>query len=143
MHGHAVVGEQGGQERAQNAPLGGPSVEEQRGGDVVASPHHLGAARQEVQDPFAQDRVENQGLKLNDEFGGYYGVAKITEAGVSYLPLFNFKHQLSEELTDHCTCTQPICKWPTQLPHPHIVIFLLHPSISIWSSSSAHLSVPC
>ena len=47
MHGHAVVGEQGVQERAENAPLWCPSVEEQRGGDVKY-PHHLGAARQEV-----------------------------------------------------------------------------------------------
>jgi hypothetical protein len=28
----------------------------------------------------------------------------------SYISLTNFKHQLSEQLTDHCTCTQPICK---------------------------------
>jgi hypothetical protein len=34
VRGHAVVGEQGVQERAQNAPLWGPSVEDQRGGDV-------------------------------------------------------------------------------------------------------------
>jgi hypothetical protein len=34
----------------------------------------LGAARQEVQDPVAHDGVETQGLKLNDEFGVYYGV---------------------------------------------------------------------
>ena len=33
-----------------------------------------GAARQEVQDPIAQGGVETQGLKLNDELGGYYGV---------------------------------------------------------------------
>jgi len=39
MFGHAVVGEQGVQERAQNAPLWGPRVEDQRGGDVVAYPH--------------------------------------------------------------------------------------------------------
>ena len=74
MHGHAVMGEQEVQERAENAPLWGPSVEDQRGGDVVAYLHHLGAARQEVQDPVAQGRVETQGLELNDEFGGYYGV---------------------------------------------------------------------
>ena len=43
-----------------------------RGGDVVSYPHHLGAARQEVQDPVAQGGVETQGLKLDDEFGGYY-----------------------------------------------------------------------
>ena len=45
MHGHAVVGEQGVQERAQNAPLWGASVEDQRGGDVVTYPHHLGMER--------------------------------------------------------------------------------------------------
>ena len=37
-------------------------------------PHHLGASHQEVQDPVAQGGVETQGLKLNYEFGGYYGV---------------------------------------------------------------------
>ena len=70
MHGHAVMGEQGVQERAQNAPLWGPSVEDLRGGDVVAYPHHLGAARQEVQYPVAQGGVETQGLELDDEFKG-------------------------------------------------------------------------
>ena len=75
MHSHAVVGEQGVQERAQNAPLWGPSVvEDQRGGDVVAYPHHLGAARQEVQYPVAQAGVETQVLELEGEFGVYYGV---------------------------------------------------------------------
>ena len=47
---------------------------------------------------------------------------------------------------DHCTCTQPICKLHTQLPHPHIITYplaLLHPSISTCTSSSAHLSRPC
>jgi hypothetical protein len=39
---------------AENTPLWGPSVEDQRGGDVVSYPHHLGAARQKVQDPVAQ-----------------------------------------------------------------------------------------
>jgi hypothetical protein len=28
----------------------------------------------------------------------------------TYISLTNFKHQLSEQLTDHCTCTLPICK---------------------------------
>ena len=74
MHGHTAMGEQGVQERAENAHLWGPSVEDQRGGGVVTYPHHLGAARQEVQDPVAQGGVETQGLELNDEFGGYYGV---------------------------------------------------------------------
>ena len=45
MTTQAVVGVQ---ERAENAPLWGPSVENQRGGDVV--------------------------LELGDEFGGYNGV---------------------------------------------------------------------
>ena len=53
---------------------GGPSVEDQRGGDVVTYPHQLGADRQEVQCPVAQGGVETQGLELDDEFGGYYGV---------------------------------------------------------------------
>ena len=51
----------------------GPSVEDQRGGDVVSYPHHLGAALQEVQDPGAQGGVETlvtslEGtMVLNDE----------------------------------------------------------------------------
>ena len=64
MRGHAVVGEQGVQERAQNTPLWGPSVEDQRVGDVVAYPHHLGAARQEVQYPVAQGRVSSLMMSL-------------------------------------------------------------------------------
>jgi hypothetical protein len=66
--------EQGIQERAENAPLWGPSVEDQRGGDVVTYPHHLGAAHKEVQDPVAQGGVETQGLELNDELGRYYDI---------------------------------------------------------------------
>ena len=68
------MGEQGVQERAQNAPLWGPSVEDQRGGYVVAYPHHLGAAPQEDQYPVAPGGVEPQGLALDAELGGYYGV---------------------------------------------------------------------
>ena len=68
------MSEQGVQERAENAPLWGPSVEEQRVGNVVSYPHHLRVARQKVQDTVAQGRVETQGLELSDEFGGYYGV---------------------------------------------------------------------
>ena len=33
-----------------------------------------GPARQKVQDPFAQGRVQTQGPKLKDELGEYYGV---------------------------------------------------------------------
>jgi hypothetical protein len=65
------MGEQGVQEGAEHAPLWGPSVEDQRSEDVV---YHLGAVRQEVQDPNAQGGVETQGLKVIDELGGYYGV---------------------------------------------------------------------
>ena len=36
--------------------------------------YHLGVARQIVQDPVAQGGVQTQGLKLNDELGGYYAV---------------------------------------------------------------------
>ena len=53
MLGHAVVGEQGVQEGTKHAPLRSPRVESQHGGCVVAYTHHLGAARQEVQDPVA------------------------------------------------------------------------------------------
>ena len=35
MHGHAVIGEQGVQEIAENTPLWGPSVEDQRCGDLL------------------------------------------------------------------------------------------------------------
>jgi hypothetical protein len=28
----------------------------------------------------------------------------------TYISLTNFKHRLSEQLTDRCSCTQPICK---------------------------------
>ena len=69
MHGQAVVVNQGVQERDHNAPLWGPRVEDQRGGDVVTYPRWW-----EVQYPVAQGGVETQGLKLDDEFGGYYGV---------------------------------------------------------------------
>jgi hypothetical protein len=74
MYGHAVLSEQGVQEGAEHAPLWGSRVQDQRSGDVVSYLHHLGAAHQEVQDPIAQGVVETQGLKLNDELGGYYGV---------------------------------------------------------------------
>ena len=55
--GHAVVGEQGVQEGTKHAPLKGPRVVEQRGRCVVAYPYHLGAVRQEVQDPFSEGGV--------------------------------------------------------------------------------------
>ena len=54
MLGHAVMCEQEVQERAENAPLWGPCVEDQRNGGVVSYLHLLGATRQEVQDPASQ-----------------------------------------------------------------------------------------
>ncbi|XP_070298063.1 kelch domain-containing protein 3-like, partial [Salvelinus sp. IW2-2015] len=48
------MSEQGVQEGTEHATLRDPCVEEQRGGFVVSYPHHLGAARQEVQDPLAE-----------------------------------------------------------------------------------------
>ena len=74
MLGHALMVEQGVQEGVEHTPLWGPSVEDQPSGGVVSYLYHLGAARQEVQDPIAQGGVQTLGLKLNDELGGYYGV---------------------------------------------------------------------
>ena len=74
MHSHVLMGEQDVQEGAEHTTLWGPSVKDQLSGGVVSYLHHLGAARQEVQDPVAQGGVQTQGLKLNDELGGYYGV---------------------------------------------------------------------
>ena len=62
------------QEGAKYSPLWGPSVEDQQSGSVVSYLHHLGAARQVVQDPVAQGGVQTQGPELSDELGGYYGV---------------------------------------------------------------------
>ena len=54
---HEVMFDVGVQEWAENARLWGRSVEEQRGGDFVSYPQHLGASREKVQDPVAQGRV--------------------------------------------------------------------------------------
>ena len=54
---HSIVGEQGVQEGTKHTPLRSPNVEDQRGICVVAYPYHLGAARQEVQDPIAEGGV--------------------------------------------------------------------------------------
>ena len=59
--------EQGVQEGTEHAPLRGPRVKGQRGGGVVAYPHHLGSACQEVQDPVAEGGVQPQGPELSDE----------------------------------------------------------------------------
>jgi hypothetical protein len=57
---HTVVGEQVVQEGTKHSPLRGPCVEVQRGGCVAAYSHHLGAARQEVQDPVSEGGVQSQ-----------------------------------------------------------------------------------
>jgi hypothetical protein len=57
LFGHAVVGEQGIQERTKYTPLRGSSVKDQRGRRVVAYSYQLGAARQEVQGPVAEGGV--------------------------------------------------------------------------------------
>ena len=54
---HAVVGEQGIQEGTKYTPLRGPRVKDQHGRCVVACSYHLGAARQEVQDPVTEGGV--------------------------------------------------------------------------------------
>ena len=51
------MSEQGVQEGIEHAPLKGPCVEYQGGRCVVTYPYHLGAARQEVQDPVAEGGV--------------------------------------------------------------------------------------
>ena len=70
VDGYAVMGVQGVQEGADHTPLWGPCDEDQRSGVT----HHLGVARQEVQDPVAQGGVQTQDPELNDELGGYHGV---------------------------------------------------------------------
>ena len=57
MFGHAVMGEKGIQEGPKSTPLRGPSVKDERGRCIVAYSYHLGAARQEVQDPVAEGGV--------------------------------------------------------------------------------------
>jgi hypothetical protein len=54
---HTFVGEQGVREGTKQATLRGFCVEDQRGRCVGAYPYHLGAARQEVQDPVAERGV--------------------------------------------------------------------------------------
>ena len=55
--GHAVMSEQEVQEGTEHTPLRWPRVEDQRGVCVVAYPYHLGAGRQEFQDPVAEGGV--------------------------------------------------------------------------------------
>ena len=70
LRGHAIMGEQGVQERTK------PSVDGQRGRCVVVYPHLLGPAHQEVQDPVAEGGVQYQGPEPGDELGRDYGVER-------------------------------------------------------------------
>ena len=64
MHGHAFMGEQGVQKGAEHAPLWGSGVEDQQSGDVVSYLHHLGMARQEVQDTIDRVRLRPRASSL-------------------------------------------------------------------------------
>ena len=76
VRGHTAMGEQGIQEGAKHPPLRSPRVEGQSGRGVIAYPHHLGAARPEVQDPVAKGGVQSQGPELGDVLGRHYGVER-------------------------------------------------------------------
>ena len=54
-------------------PCGAP-VLSQSGGGVVAHPHSLGSAHQEVQYPAALSCVQSQVPELGDKVRGHYGV---------------------------------------------------------------------
>ena len=56
--------EQGVQEGAEHTPLWGPCVEDQQSGGVVSYLHHLGAARQEVQDQLHRAGFRPRGSSL-------------------------------------------------------------------------------
>ncbi|XP_070296374.1 ras-related protein Rab-27B-like, partial [Salvelinus sp. IW2-2015] len=74
------MGEQGVQEGVENAPLWAPVLRTGSGGVSYSSPGG--------QEPIAQSGVETQGLKLNDELGGYYAVhavSTMTEGDYDYL----------------------------------------------------------
>ena len=62
----------------------GTSIDDQRDGGVVAYLHHLRSARQEVQDPVVQGRVQAQCPEFSDELGRYYGV----DEQHSYISIF-------------------------------------------------------
>ena len=76
VQSQTVIGEQGIQQRAEDTPLGKPCVKSQCGGGVVASPHSLRFARQEVQDPVAEGSVQTQGSELGDVLGGNNSVER-------------------------------------------------------------------
>ena len=59
----------------------------------------------------------------------------------SFISLSNFKHKLSEQLTDHCSCTQPICKLHTRLPQPHIIAYPLALCTPISPLAHHHLHI--
>ena len=74
MREHAVMGEQGVQEGAEYSPLWALVLRISVVEVLFPTFTTWVVARQEVPAPVAQGRVQTQGLKLNDELGGYYGV---------------------------------------------------------------------
>jgi hypothetical protein len=56
-----MVVEQVVKEGTRHTPLNGLRVEGQHGGCGIAHPHHLGAARQEIQDSLPEGGVQSQG----------------------------------------------------------------------------------
>jgi hypothetical protein len=55
-------------------PCGAPVLRISEEEVLFSEFHHLGATHQGAQDPVAHRRVQTQGLELDDELGGYYGV---------------------------------------------------------------------
>ena len=70
LQSHTFMGEEEVQQRAEDTPLGCPCVISQCGGGVVANPHSLWSACQEVQDPVAEGGVQTQGSELGVELQG-------------------------------------------------------------------------
>ena len=64
VRGNAVVGEQGIQETSEHAPLRGPHAEGQRGGCVVAYPHHLDGRVRKSSIQFQREVFNTRVLRL-------------------------------------------------------------------------------
>jgi len=69
-----VIREQGIQERNEYAALRGSGAQGQYRGGETAHSHHLGFARQEVQDPVTKGGLQPQAPELANELGGHNSV---------------------------------------------------------------------